>query len=39
MSAAPVIGHQPEYELTDTNAFDESRYFDCVAEYAKAGPR
>ena len=30
---------QPEYELTDTSAFDESRYFDVTAEYAKAGPR
>ncbi len=27
-----------EYELTDTGAFDESRYFDVTAEYAKAGP-
>tara|TARA_R110002049_G_scaffold27321_2_gene94093 strand:+ start:203198 stop:205933 length:2736 start_codon:yes stop_codon:yes gene_type:complete len=30
--------NQPEYELTDTAAFDQSRYFDVVAEYAKAGP-
>jgi hypothetical protein len=29
---------EPEYELTDTPSFDESRYFDVVAEYAKAGP-
>src|SRR5215218_5424664 len=28
----------PEYELTDTGAFDESRYFDVTAEYAKASP-
>src|SRR6185369_13223606 len=28
----------PEYELTDTGAFDEERYFDVVAEYAKASP-
>ncbi|TWT49139.1 Mannosyl oligosaccharide glucosidase [Rubripirellula amarantea] len=28
----------PEYELYDTNIFDESRYFDVVAEYAKGGP-
>ena len=27
-----------EYELTDTAAFDDSRYFDVQAEYAKAGP-
>ncbi len=29
---------EPEYELADTSAFDGSRYFDVVAEYAKAGP-
>lgn len=29
---------QPEYELQDTGIFDESRYFDIVAEYAKASP-
>ena len=29
---------EPEYELTDTTAFDESRYFDVTAEYAKATP-
>ncbi|MDQ3995996.1 MAG: glucosidase, partial [Gemmatimonadota bacterium] len=28
----------PEYELVDTGAFDGERYFDVVAEYAKAGP-
>jgi hypothetical protein len=27
-----------EYELADTGAFDQSRYFDVQAEYAKAGP-
>src|ERR1041384_4336356 len=27
---------EPEYELTDTGVFDESRYFDIFAEYAKA---
>tara|TARA_R100000027_G_scaffold3426_1_gene3188 strand:+ start:1478 stop:4165 length:2688 start_codon:yes stop_codon:yes gene_type:complete len=27
-----------EFELTDTGIFDENRYFDVVAEYAKAGP-
>ena len=27
-----------EYEITDTSAFDEHRYFDVMAEYAKAGP-
>ncbi len=29
---------QPEYELSDTGVFDESRYFDVQAEYAKASP-
>jgi Glycosyl hydrolase family 63 C-terminal domain len=29
---------QPEYELTDTAAFDGSRYFDVFAEYAKESP-
>ena len=29
---------QPEYELIDTGIFNESRYFDVVIEYAKAGP-
>ncbi len=28
--------HEPEYELLDTGAFDEHRYFDVVVEYAKA---
>ncbi len=28
--------HDPEYELMDTGAFDESRYFDVFVEYAKA---
>src|SRR3954449_5907409 len=27
-----------EFELEDTGVFDESRYFDVQAEYAKAGP-
>jgi len=27
-----------EYELADAGAFDEGRYFDVQAEYAKAGP-
>ncbi|MEW4455648.1 glucosidase [Bremerella sp. JC817] len=27
---------EPEYELTDTGIFDEKRYFDVQAEYAKA---
>ena len=30
--------HEPEYELADTGAFDENRFFDVEAEYAKAGP-
>ena len=29
---------EPEFELADTGVFEESRYFDVVAEYAKAGP-
>jgi hypothetical protein len=28
----------PEYELIDTGVFDEGRYFDVTAEYAKAAP-
>ena len=28
----------PELELADTGAFDEGRYFDVTAEYAKASP-
>jgi hypothetical protein len=28
----------PEFELADCGAFDDSRYFDAFAEYAKAGP-
>ena len=28
----------PEYELVDTGAFEESRYFDVEVEYAKADP-
>jgi len=27
--------HQPEFELLDTGAFDENRYFDVFVEYAK----
>ncbi len=30
--------HLPEYELADTGAFDGNRFFDVLAEYAKAGP-
>ena len=29
---------QPEYEITDTKAFEENRYFDVEIEYAKAAP-
>ena len=29
---------EPELELADTGAFDEERYFDVFAEYAKASP-
>jgi hypothetical protein len=28
----------PEFELADTGVFDDNRYFDVFAEYAKAGP-
>ena len=28
---------QPEYELVDTGAFDQDRYFDVFVEYAKGG--
>ena len=28
----------PEFELADTGVFDDDRYFDVCAEYAKAGP-
>ena len=30
--------HDPEYELSDTGVFDDGRYFDVTAEYAKATP-
>ncbi|PQO40706.1 MGH1-like glycoside hydrolase domain-containing protein [Blastopirellula marina] len=30
--------NDPEFELTDTGVFDEKRYFDVQAEYAKASP-
>ncbi|MDB5343933.1 MAG: Mannosyl oligosaccharide glucosidase [Schlesneria sp.] len=30
--------HDPEFELEDTGIFNESRYFDVYAEYAKAAP-
>ena len=29
---------EPEYELIDTGVFNENRYFDITAEYAKAAP-
>ncbi|SDL16621.1 Glycosyl hydrolase family 63 C-terminal domain-containing protein [Catalinimonas alkaloidigena] len=29
--------YEVEYELLDTQAFDENRYFDCFVEYAKGG--
>src|SRR6202142_744331 len=29
---------QPEYELIDTGAFDDDRYFDVFVEYAKGAP-
>src|ERR1700694_2399884 len=31
--------HEPEFELSDTGVFAESRYFDVFVEYAKAGPQ
>ena len=30
--------NEPEFELGDTGIFDGNRYFDVLAEYAKAGP-
>jgi hypothetical protein len=30
--------HDREYELADTGIFDDNRYFDVIAEYAKASP-
>src|SRR6202162_2710954 len=30
--------NDPEFELADTGIFNDSRYFDVSAEYAKAGP-
>ncbi|GAB2467367.1 glucosidase [Hymenobacter qilianensis] len=30
--------HEPEFELLDTEAFHENRYFDVSIEYAKAAP-
>jgi hypothetical protein len=29
---------QPEFEVTDTGAFDDNRYFDVFVEYAQAAP-
>jgi hypothetical protein len=29
---------RPEFEILDTGVFDEGRYWDVLAEYAKAGP-
>jgi hypothetical protein len=29
--------HEPEFEIEDTDVFNDGRYFDVVAEYAKAG--
>ena len=31
-------GRGPEFELLDTGAFEEDRYFDVLVEYAKASP-
>src|SRR5262249_55722727 len=30
--------HDPEFELLDTGIFDGNRFFDIIAEYAKAAP-
>ncbi|MGE3526756.1 MAG: glucosidase, partial [Gemmatimonadales bacterium] len=30
--------HEPEFELVDTGVFNEERYFDVFAEYAKGSP-
>ena len=35
---APRRGSDPEFELVDTGIFDDDRYFDVFAEYAKASP-
>src|SRR5208283_4850711 len=32
-------GHDPEFELIDSGAFDDDRYWDVFIEYGKAGPR
>jgi hypothetical protein len=32
------VGHELEFELLDTEIFDDDRYFDVFVEYAKAGP-
>ncbi|MBI3329514.1 MAG: glucosidase, partial [Nitrospinae bacterium] len=32
------LGTEPEYELLDSGIFDDDRYFDVFAEYAKASP-
>ena len=35
---AAAAADEFEYELIDTGAFDEDRYFDVTVEYAKASP-
>ena len=35
---AAGAANEPEFELVDTGVFDEGRYFDVFAEYAKAAP-
>ena len=35
---AGAAGTDPEFELLDTGVFDDDRYFDVFAEYAKASP-
>ena len=35
---AAAVRNDPEFELLDTGVFDDNRYFDVFAEYAKAGP-
>ena len=30
--------HEPEFELVDTGVFDDGRYWEITADYAKAGP-
>ena len=35
---APARPHDPEFELLDTGVFDDDRYWEITADYAKASP-